>query len=168
MIIYRATAVSALVAVLALPALAPTAAATTALPESPSATGATPPETLAAAAVNCNNKSQAAIAKTYHRGPATVHLRCGTKSWGFRHLVAKGRWNATFDKKINRTVWSGTITTNLPGQRIYDDMRLACPAKSEFKVVTNPGPMGANPAVNPQGIITAYKPTTAAAASSAC
>ncbi|MFJ4771022.1 hypothetical protein ACIP88_18225 [Streptomyces uncialis] len=109
--------------------------------------------------------SQSKIARTYYRGPGKVYLRCGTRNWGFRHLVARGRWNATFDKKVSRTVRSGTITSNRPGERIYEDLRLPCPPDSRtsyFKVVTNPVPLGADPSVNPQGIITAYRPAAPA------
>lgn len=121
-----------------------------------------------ATAVKCKNKSRATIAKTYHRGPAEVYLRCGTKNWGFRHIAAKGRWNAAFDQKISKTVWSGMITTDLPGQRIYEDMRPSCPPKSEFKVITNPDEYNKDWRINPQGIITAYKNNKAVSEPAAC
>ncbi|MFT2017528.1 hypothetical protein ACMA1D_17070 [Streptomyces sp. 796.1] len=135
------------------------------LPPAPADTE--PSETLAALAVNCKDKSQATIAKTYYRGPGKVYLRCGNKDWGYRHLVARGRWSATFDKKISRTIWSGIITRDMPGERIYEDVRIQCPPTA-FKVVTNPRYYGKNPKIDPQGIITAYKPNKLAEEETLC
>lgn len=60
------------------------------------------------------------------------------------------------------------ITTDKPGQRIYEGMRPTCPPKSEVKVITNPDAYSANPRINPRGIITAYKDNKAASEPAAC
>ncbi|MFE6398135.1 MULTISPECIES: hypothetical protein [Streptomyces] len=101
--------------------------------------------------------------KKYYRGPVMVPLRCGTKNWGYKHLVDEGRWSGNFDKKINKTVWSGTITVDQPGQVVYERKFAGCPPRTLFKVVTNPGAYSADPRIKPQGVITAYKPSSLAA-----
>lgn len=109
----------------------------------------------------CAHAAQSKVVRTYTRGPkigpkVVVVLRCGSSTWGYRHLTKKGRWSKAFDRKIANTIQSGSITVDMPGARIYDDILKQCPPKSRFKVVTNPGKMGRNPHINPQGIVTAY------------
>lgn len=143
--------VSVVVACLALPLAVEPAAATPG------------PETVAGVAANaCAGKPAKTIVKKYHRGPAIVPLRCGTKTWGYKHLVKKGRWSTNFSKKINSTIWSGTIAVDIPGERTYERKQVACPPRVLFKVVTNPGPYGRDHRIKPQGVVTAYKPTSLA------
>ncbi|OKJ79418.1 hypothetical protein AMK32_31370 [Streptomyces sp. CB01883] len=120
------------------------------------------PSTVAQAKKDpCAHAPESKVVRTYTRGPRigpklVVVLRCGSSTWGYRHLKKKGRWSTAFDRKIANTVQSGTITVDMPGRRIFDDILKQCPPKSRFKVVTNPGKMGRNPHINPQGIVTAY------------
>ncbi|MFD9904056.1 hypothetical protein [Streptomyces sp. NPDC059063] len=120
------------------------------------------------ASATCTGKPKKTIFRKYYRGPVMVPLRCGDKKWGYKHLVARGHWTGGLDSKISRTVWSGTITTDLPGQRIYERLQVQCPPRILFRVVTNPGPYGRDPRINPQGIISAYKPGSARSAAAAC
>ncbi|AEM80145.1 hypothetical protein Strvi_0357 [Streptomyces violaceusniger Tu 4113] len=108
----------------------------------------------------CTGKSKKHVVKTYYRGPATVVLRCGTRNWGYRHLVAHGRWSANFSKKIKNAIWSGDVVIDVPGQRVYERRVIQCPPRILFRVVTNPDPYGADPRIKSQGVITAYKPAS--------
>lgn len=130
------------------------------LPLSTEARAADPTAAVGTASNACTGKPKKHIVTTYYRGPATVVLRCGTRNWGYRHLVAKGRWSANFSKKIKNTIWSGDIVTDVPGQRVYERRVIQCPPRILFKVVTNPDSYGADPRIKPQGIITAYKPAS--------
>ncbi|MGV9248817.1 hypothetical protein [Streptomyces sp. NPDC003710] len=119
------------------------------------------PSTTQAKKDPCAHAPESKVVRTYTRGPkigpkVVVVLRCGSSTWGYRHLTKKGRWSTAFDRKIANTIQSGTITVDKPGQRIFDDILKQCPPKSRFKVVTNPGKMGRKPHINPQGIVTAY------------
>ncbi|MFF8946684.1 MULTISPECIES: hypothetical protein [unclassified Streptomyces] len=122
----------------------------------------------------CAHAAESKIVRTYTRGPKigpklVVVLRCGSSTWGYRHLTKKGRWSTAFDRKIANTIQSGAITVDLPGQRIFDDVIKQCPPRSRFKVVTNPGKMGRKPHINPQGIVTAYiNPNKIGVASKKC
>ncbi len=49
-----------------------------------------------------------------------VPLRWCDRKWGYKHLVARGRWSKPSDKKIGRTIWSGTITANTTGERKFE------------------------------------------------
>ncbi|MFE6777486.1 hypothetical protein [Streptomyces sp. NPDC057702] len=124
--------------------------------------GRTEPEAAARAAKDpCAHAAESKIVRTYGRGPQVgpklfVVLRCGSSTWGYRHLGKKGRWSTAFDRKIANTIRSGTVTVDAPGRRIYDDIVRQCPVKSRFKVVENPGKMNRKPHIKPQGIVTAY------------
>jgi hypothetical protein len=132
-----------------------------------SAAASSGPEIVAGVAANaCTGKPAKTIVKKYYRGPAVVPLRCGTSTWGYKHLVKRGRWSGNFSKKINTTIWSGTIAVDQPGERTYERKFTGCPPRTLFKVVTNPGPYGRDPRIKPQGVVTAYKP--ASLASAAC
>ncbi|MFJ2774788.1 hypothetical protein [Streptomyces sp. NPDC087300] len=127
----------------------------------------TAPQTVAGVASNaCTGKPAKTIVKKYYRGPTMVPLRCGTNTWGYKHLVKRGRWSSNFGKKISQTVWSGTITVDEPGELTYERKFVGCPPRTLFKVVTNPGPYGRDHRIKPQGVVTAYKPSSLA--SSAC
>src|SRR4051794_31028779 len=55
----------------------------------------------------CDPHAYTYIVKNYTRGAGVYTMRCGETSWGFRHLVARGRWNATFDSWIALTIAHG-------------------------------------------------------------
>lgn len=109
----------------------------------------------ASAADPCAHKSQSHIVKKYYRGPLVVPLRCGSNSWGYRHLVHRGRWNSDFDKKISHAIWRGE-QVYIPGGRWHYYMEAMPPCSKYFGVLDNPGPYGRDHRINPQGIITAY------------
>lgn len=63
----------------------------------------------------CAGKGMSHVVKRYRPvawGNGTVPLRCGrwngTSGWGYRKLVAKGRWNVWFDGMIGATLESPT------------------------------------------------------------
>lgn len=96
----------------------------------------------------------------YMRGAAAIPLRCGTATYGFNHLVQKGRWNAAFDSQIAQTISRGEESAD---RTIYATFNNTC--VELFRAVVNPGAIGGT-GFAPQGIITAYYrtyPTTAAA-----
>ncbi|KUF14730.1 hypothetical protein AT728_29320 [Streptomyces silvensis] len=128
-----------------------------------SAWGSDEPTVAGITANACTGKPKKHIVKKCYRGPVMVPLRCGNDRWGYKHLVKSGRWSGSFDKKISQTVWSGTLTSNRPGERIYERKFAGCPPRTLFKVITNPGAYSADRRIKPQGVITAYKPSSLAA-----
>jgi hypothetical protein len=65
-------------------------------------------------------------------------LRCGTSSWGFKHLTGHGRWNAAFDAKIALTIARGERVTDLQqdgGSAIYALFNNRC--TELFRVIYN-------------------------------
>ncbi|MYS61143.1 MULTISPECIES: hypothetical protein [Streptomycetaceae] len=107
------------------------------------------PEASAAQSPNgdpCAGKSATSIVKNYYRGPLIVPLRCGTSSWGYRHLAPKHEFN---DSMIAQTVSRGNQMFGF----YYLNLN-QCPAMM-FKVVFNDGALGGT-GVRPQGVITAY------------
>ncbi|MGY0019315.1 hypothetical protein [Streptomyces sp. cg35] len=109
----------------------------------------------ASAADPCAGKSYKHVVKRYNNGPGIIPLRCGTTTWGYKHLVARGRWSASFDKKIKKALWSGTPAT-IPGGRWHYYMEAMPPCTKYFGVLDNPGVYGGDRVTKPQGIITAY------------
>lgn len=90
------------------------------------------------------------------RGHEGLPMRCGTKTWGFRHLVAAGRWSANFDGWIALTLGSGTEVTYLKyggDEKLFVIFDQRCNA--EFWVWYNRGAYNGN-GVRPQGLISAY------------
>ncbi|MFH8395422.1 hypothetical protein [Streptomyces sp. NPDC018036] len=109
----------------------------------------------ASAANPCAGQSEAHIVKNYYQGPLVIPLRCGSNTWGYRHLVYRGRWSADFDKKISHAIWRGTAVP-IPGGRWHYYMEAMPPCSKYFGVLDNPNAYGRTPRINPQGIITAY------------
>lgn len=99
-----------------------------------------------AAARLCQNRGRYYVARNYTRGPLLYQLKCGTKTWGYRHLVARKRWSATLDNKIRSTIANGTRTSVGYSRFTWDPV--ACVKRERFKVVIADGP---------KGIITAYR-----------
>lgn len=100
----------------------------------------------AAAADPCAGKSTNHIVKNFTRGFVNVPLRCGTSTWGYRHLAPKHGYNSSM---IANTVSRGKQSFGFYYQNLSQ-----CPPMA-FKVVFNNGPIGGS-GVSPQGIITAY------------
>ncbi|MFF9896625.1 hypothetical protein [Streptomyces longispororuber] len=104
----------------------------------------------------------------YYRGPLMVPLRCGDRKWGYKRLVTRGRWSKPSDKKTGGTIWSGAITANTPGERKFERLQPGCPPRGSFRVITNPGVYSGDHRINPQGVITAYKPREGSSAAVDC
>ena len=94
----------------------------------------------------CAGKPANHIVKNYTRSFVTVPLRCGTSTWGYRHLVPKHGFN---DGQIANTVARGKQSFGF----YYTNLN-QCPPTA-FKVVFNNGAIGGT-GVRPQGIVTAY------------
>lgn len=107
---------------------------------------ASAPASAAPASDPCAGKSANHIVKKYTRSFVTVPLRCGTSTWGYRHLVPKHGFN---DGQIANTVARGKQSFGF-----YYTNLTQCPPMA-FKVVFNNGAIGGT-GVRPQGIITAY------------
>ncbi|WP_143676622.1 hypothetical protein [Streptomyces sp. TLI_146] len=104
------------------------------------------PSNAAATADPCAGKSETYAIKTYTRNFQAVPLRCGTSTWGYRHIVAKHGFN---DSQTANTVARGRQSFGF----YYTNLN-QCPPMT-FKVVFNDGALGGT-GVRPQGIITAY------------
>ncbi|GGP95674.1 hypothetical protein [Streptomyces melanogenes] len=104
------------------------------------------PSNAAATADPCAGKSETYVIKTYTRNFQAVPLRCGTSTWGYRHIVAKHGFD---DGQIANTVARGRQSFGF----YYTNLN-QCPPMT-FKVVFNDGALGGT-GVRPQGIITAY------------
>ncbi|MFI1177900.1 hypothetical protein [Streptomyces melanogenes] len=100
----------------------------------------------AATADPCAGKSETYVIKTYTRNFQAVPLRCGTSTWGYRHIVTKHDFD---DSQIANTVARGRQSFGF----YYTNLN-QCPPMT-FKVVFNDGALGGT-GVRPQGIITAY------------
>ncbi len=105
----------------------------------------------------CNSHPYTYVVKNYSRGGAKLPLRCGTTTWGFKHITH--RWNAAFDSKIALTISRGEVVTDVQqdgGSAIYALFDNRC--EELFRVIYNGGAYRGN-GVRPQGIITAYDRT---------
>lgn len=101
----------------------------------------------------CNGKSQERIVANYNRGATIVPLRCGSPTYGFRHIEERGRWSATFSSKIALTISRGQQSRD---RSIYSLFNSDC--IELFRVVVNHGPFRGR-GFRPQGVITAYERT---------
>jgi hypothetical protein len=104
----------------------------------------------------CNNHAYTYVVKNYSRGAARLPLRCGTSTWGFRHITH--RWDAAFDSSIALTIARGEVVNDLQqdgGSHIYALFNDRC--TELFRVIYNAGAYRGN-GVRPQGIITGLLP----------
>lgn len=85
----------------------------------------------------CKGKARRHVVRKYYRGPAIYRLMCGTKRWGYRHMVYRGRWNKQYSKKIASTVATGTRTT-----AGFARFSRTCPSYETFRVVLSYGDKG--------------------------
>lgn len=107
----------------------------------------------------CGGSGHTHVVKRYSRGAARLPLRCGTATWGYRHITH--RWNAAFDREIALTIARGDVVQDLQGDggsAIYALFDRRC--KELFRVIYNGGAYRGT-GVRPQGIITAYYRTSA-------
>ncbi|MET9167415.1 hypothetical protein [Streptomyces sp. XHT-2] len=85
-------------------------------------------------------------------------LRCGTKTWGWKHIKARHGWNTSMDKKISAAIWSGEPN----GRGGFSTYTNSCPKIEKFRTIIGT-PAGKN------DLLTAYKvDQTRAAAAAKC
>lgn len=99
----------------------------------------------------CAAKSQEHVVVIYRRGPLAMPLRCGSPTWGFRHIVGHGRWNERFDASTALTFARGQEYDNGSRYALFDADCL-----ERFRVVVNPRAFR-GVEFRPQGIVTAYE-----------
>ncbi len=99
----------------------------------------------------CAAKSQEHIVVAYRRGDLVMPLRCGSPTWGFRHVVGRGRWNERFDAKIAVVFARGQEFDNGSRYALFDD-----DCRERFRVIVNPRAFR-GVEFRPQGIVTAYE-----------
>ncbi|MEU9985120.1 hypothetical protein [Streptomyces sp. NPDC050856] len=147
-----------------------TAVATSALvvPAAGSATAATTTGTAAAAPApfgaaadtidaKCRSHGRNYVVRQYYRGPGKYTLRCGTKTWGWKHIKLRHGWNSTMDRKISAAIWSGAPN----GRGGFSTYTNQCPSIEKFRTIIGT-PAGRN------DLLTAYKVNTLAAAGAKC
>jgi hypothetical protein len=134
---FHTAAKSALVAaatasVLLMPAAAPAAPASAA-PKAPATAAAAPVDTFSG---TCKHAKRTHILKRYHRGHHTVTLRCGTKTWGWKHIKRRHGWNRTMDRKIAAAIGHGSPN----GRGGYSTYTNTCPRFEKFRtIIGTPG-----------------------------
>ncbi|MFD3517232.1 hypothetical protein [Streptomyces sp. NPDC058663] len=101
----------------------------------------------------CRRNPRHHVLKQYYRGPGVYTLRCGTASWGWKHIKARHGWNAAMDKKISAAFWSGQPN----GRGGYSTYTATCPSKEKFRTIVGT-PAGRN------DLLTAYTVNTKALA----
>lgn len=102
----------------------------------------------------CRSHSRTYVLKKYYRGPKVITLRCGTSTWGWKHIKARHGWNSTMDRKINAAIWSGDAN----GRGGYSTYLNQCPRVEKFRTIIGT-PAGTN------DLLTAYKVNQTVAAS---
>ncbi|MBB1255202.1 hypothetical protein [Streptomyces alkaliterrae] len=60
--------------------------------------------------VICKNNGRHHVVRTYFRGIHRYTLRCGTDTWGWKHI--KHRWSRSFDNKISNAIADGRQVLN--------------------------------------------------------
>ncbi|WP_405616873.1 hypothetical protein [Streptomyces sp. NBC_00076] len=106
----------------------------------------------------CRSHSRNYVLKKYYRGPQFFTLRCGTSTWGWKHIKARHGWNSTMDRKIDNAIYSGDAN----GRGGYSTYTIQCPRGRVEKFRTIIGtPAGTN------DLLTAYKVDQPAAAGAA-
>ncbi|WP_222869986.1 hypothetical protein [Actinomadura decatromicini] len=105
----------------------------------------------------CRSHSRNYILKRYYRGPQTFTLRCGTRTWGWKHIKARHGWNRTMDRKIGTAIWSGDPN----GRGGYSTYTNQCPRREKFRTIIGT-PAGSN------DLLTAYPVNQLATTGSAC
>ncbi|MFI9809496.1 hypothetical protein ACIHEJ_35030 [Streptomyces sp. NPDC052301] len=93
----------------------------------------------------CRHHSRTYIVRTYYRGPSKYTLRCGTKTWGWRHIKLGHGWNSTMDRRISAAIWSGQPN----GRGGFSTYNAACPPVEKFRTIIGT-PAGRN------DLLTAY------------
>jgi hypothetical protein len=147
-------ALGAVVVAVLLLAGGPSAAAGVASPPARGVGSLVVGRTPASGAAVCAARSAGQVIRTYRRGAARLVLRCGSTTWGYRHVAH--RWSPAFDAKIALTLARGVVVTDYQqdgGSAIYALFDSRC--HELFRVVYNGGAYRGL-ALRPQGVITAY------------
>lgn len=76
----------------------------------------------------CRSHGKNYVVRTYFRGPNKYTLRCGTRTWGWKHIKAGHGWNNTMNRKISAAIWSGKW--NGGG---YSTWSASCPSREKFR-----------------------------------
>ncbi|MBQ0987092.1 hypothetical protein KBZ10_21755 [Streptomyces sp. F63] len=84
-------------------------------------------------------------------------MRCGTRTWGWKHIKQRHGWNNTMDRKIKSAIWSGDSN----GRGGFSTYTNSCPRIEKFRTIIGT-PAGSN------DLLTAYKVNTTAAAAVRC
>lgn len=105
----------------------------------------------------CRSHGRNYVVRNYYRGPAVYTLRCGTTTWGWKHIKKRHGWNSTMDRKIRTAIWSGKPN----GRGGYSTYTQTCPSYEKFRTIIGT-PAGTN------DLLTAYKVTTVRGAAAKC
>ncbi|MEU8852206.1 hypothetical protein AB0C70_39660 [Streptomyces sp. NPDC048564] len=138
------------------------AMAALAVPAASSASATPPTDTRVSIAADsidakCRSHSRDYIVREYFRGPKRFTLRCGTRTWGWKHIKLRHGWNSTMDRKISAAISSGADN----GRGGYSTYTIQCPPVEKFRtIIGTPG--GIN------DLLTAYKVDQRAAAAGRC
>ncbi|MET7674135.1 hypothetical protein [Streptomyces seoulensis] len=84
----------------------------------------------------CRSHSRTYVLKKYYRrvpvGPPTFYtLRCGTSTWGWKHIKAGHGWNSTMDRKISAAIGTGSLN----GRGGYSTYLNQCPRVEKFRTI---------------------------------
>ncbi|MFF9153580.1 hypothetical protein ACF1AB_15260 [Streptomyces sp. NPDC014846] len=131
---------------------APAPGSASAVPASGSTSGSG--ATVSAASsfdAKCRSHSRTYVLKKYYRrvpvGPPTFYtLRCGTTTWGWKHIKLRHGWNSSMDRKIGAAIGSGDPN----GRGGYSTYANQCPRIEKFRTIL--GTPGGN-----NDLLTAYK-----------
>ncbi|WP_333762836.1 hypothetical protein [Streptomyces sp. IBSBF 2390] len=133
--------------------LIPAAGSASAVPASGSTSGSGATVSAAASSFDakCRSHSRTYVLKKYYRrvpvGPPTFYtLRCGTTTWGWKHIKLRHGWNSSMDRKIGAAIGSGDPN----GRGGYSTYANQCPRIEKFRTIL--GTPGGN-----NDLLTAYK-----------
>ncbi|MGD3109521.1 hypothetical protein [Streptomyces sp. YGL11-2] len=101
----------------------------------------------------CKHNGRNYIVRQYFRGVQRYTLRCGTTTWGWKHIKLRHGWNAGMDGKINNAIANGA-PNGRGGFSIYTNQ---CPPVERFRTIIGT-PAGLN------DVLTAYNVTNLASA----
>ncbi|MFD8675690.1 hypothetical protein ACFV1A_21685 [Streptomyces seoulensis] len=84
----------------------------------------------------CRSHSRTYVLKKYYRrvpvGPPSYYtLRCGTSTWGWKHIKARHGWNSTMDRKISAAIDTGSPN----GRGGYSTYLNQCPRVEKFRTI---------------------------------
>ncbi|MEU8919091.1 hypothetical protein [Streptomyces nigrescens] len=131
------------------------AASALALPTASSASAQTiKPAGVAVSGVDeaCRSHGRNFVVRQYFRGVAKYTLRCGTSTWGWKHIKKRHGWNNGMDRKISSAISAGAPN----GRGGFSLYTAQCPPVEKFRTLIGT-PAGIN------DLLTAYNVTNLAA-----